>query len=228
MADTLYSIRSFPLFSGLSEADGELLQSLTHLRRYPAGTRIFDEGEPARGFYLVVRGTVKVFKVSPRGNEQVMAVITAGQTFAEAAVFLGGGYPASAECLEDCEMFFVEREVLLGIVARDPDFSLRMMSGMALKLRKFLAMVEDLTLRDARGRVARYLLGLTPQDGTPQCVVKLPTQQTVLARLLGLTSETLSRSLKGLRQEGVLGASQAGQMQILSVPALKDLTGEYE
>jgi CRP/FNR family transcriptional regulator, dissimilatory nitrate respiration regulator len=225
---TSHTLQSFPLFSGLSPTDSEALQRASHLRRFPTGTRIFNEGEPARGFYLVASGCVKVYKVNPRGQEQVIGVMSAGQTFAEAVAFLDGGYPASAETLEDSELFYIEREAILGMITRDPEFALRMMAGMALKLRRFVAMVEDLTLRDAKGRIARYLLGLAPETVTTPCTIKLPTQQTVLARLLGLTGETLSRTLKNLREEGVVGVNRSGSVEILSIESLRDVAGELE
>ncbi len=154
--------------------------------------------------------------------------MSAGQTFAEAVAFLDGGYPASAETLEDSELFYIEREAILGMITRDPEFALRMMAGMALKLRRFVAMVEDLTLRDAKGRIARYLLGLAPESITAPCTIKLPTQQTVLARLLGLTGETLSRTLKNLRDEGVVGVNRSGSVEIFSIESLRDAAGELE
>jgi CRP/FNR family transcriptional regulator len=223
MGQATFSLRKFPLFSGLSPEDAEAFQRQCVPVSYRAGVRIFDEGEPARGFYLVLSGQVKIFKLSPRGQEHILAVIGPGGTFAEAAAFLGRGYPASTECLEDSELVFVEREPIRQLLVKDPDMALRMMAGMALKLRSLVAMVEDLTLRDARGRLARYLLGLAPaQELQPQ--VKLPTQQTVLARLLGLTQETLSRTLKGLKEEGLVSAS--GRSLTLDVPGLRAVLGD--
>ncbi len=223
MGQATFSLRKFPLFSGLSPEDAEAFQRQCVPVSYRAGVRIFDEGEPARGFYLVLSGQVKIFKLSPRGQEQILAVIGPGGTFAEAAAFLGRGYPASTECLEDSELVFVEREPVRQLLVKDPDMALRMMAGMALKLRSLVAMVEDLTLRDARGRLARYLLGLAPANEL-QPQIKLPTQQTVLARLLGLTQETLSRTLKGLKEEGLVIA--AGRSLTLDVPGLRAVLGD--
>lgn len=223
MGQATFSLRKFPLFSGLSPEDAEAFQRQCVPVSYRAGVRIFDEGEPARGFYLVLSGQVKIFKLSPRGQEQILAVIGPGGTFAEAAAFLGRGYPASTECLEDSELVFVEREPVRQLLVKDPDMALRMMAGMALKLRSLVAMVEDLTLRDARGRLARYLLGLAPANEL-QPQIKLPTQQTVLARLLGLTQETLSRTLKGLKEEGLVIA--AGRSLTLDVPGLRGVLGD--
>lgn len=215
-------IRSYSLFSGLTPHDAEILQRHCQSLRFAAGSRIFEEGEPARTFYLVHSGLVKIYKLNPKGQEQVLAVISKGNTFAEAVVFMGTTYPASAECLEDSELISVEREAILQILAHDPELSLRMMAGMALKLRRLVGMVEDLTLRDARGRLARYLSGLKQESGR----VRLPTQQIVLARLLGLTGETLSRTMKVLRDEGILGAHKGREIEILNPDELRRAAGE--
>ena len=225
MGQLTFNLRQFPLFSGLSPEDAAAMQHQCVPISYRSGVRIFDEGEPARGFYLVLRGQVKIFKLSPRGQEHILAVIGPGGTFAEAAAFLGRGYPASTECLEDSDLVFIEREPIRQLLIKDPDLALRMMAGMALKLRSLVAMVEDLTLRDARGRLARYLLGLAAGDEL-QPQVKLPTQQTVLARLLGLTQETLSRTLKGLKDDGMVTAGSTSRSLILDTPGLRSVVGD--
>lgn len=217
----------FPLFSGLTPADAAALELHCSMVRLPAGSQIFDEGDPARSIYLVHKGMVKIYKLNPRGQEQILAVVPPGQTFAEAAVFMGGKYPASTQCLEDSELISVEREALLRLMKNDPEVALRMMAGMAMKLRRLVSLVEDLTLRDARARLARYLASLVDIP-SGACVVKMPTQQNVLARLLGLTSETLSRTLKTLREEGVLGAHKGRQLEVLDVAALRAAGGSEE
>lgn len=215
-------IRSYPLFSGLTPADAEALGHRCQVLRFGAGSSVFDEGQPARTFYLVQSGLVKIFKLNPKGQEQILAVLSKGNTFAEAAVFMGGRYPASCQCLEDSELISVERDAILNVLSHDPELALRMMAGMALKLRRLVSMVEDLTLRDARGRLARYLTGLKGENGT----LRLPTQQTVLARLLGLTGETLSRTFKALRDEGILGPPKGRQVQVLDPNGLRLAAGE--
>lgn len=212
----------FALFAGLQPADAELIESASLSRQYSAGNRIFDEGEPARWLYLIRSGSVKIFKLSPRGGEHVLAVLTAGQTFAEAPVFSGGRYPAHSECVEDCELVLVDRQALLQLLARDPGLGMRMMAGMAMKLRKLVATVEDLTLRDARGRLARYLLGLKEEGDT----IQLPIAQGLLARLLGLTGETLSRTFRGLREEGAIEHDRSGFIQVLNWTVLEEACGE--
>lgn len=222
----MLDLKKIPLFSGLSPEDVEGLQSALHVRKMAAGSRIFNEGDPVHGFYVVQKGAVKIFKTSPRGQEQVLGVMAPGQTFAEAAVFMGGGYPASTECLEDTELLFVEREGFVRRLRSDPDLALRMMAGIALKLRRMVALVEDLTLRDARGRLSRYLLGLLPEDAQEPAHVELPAQQLLIARMLGITAETLSRTLKAMKDDGTLEIEGHGRFTVLSLESLRESSGE--
>ena len=219
----------FPLFSGLSIEDADRLGGAVHTRRFRSGQEIFHEGDDVQGFYLVREGTVKVFKVSSAGNEQVLAVVTSGNSFAEAAVFQMARYPASAQAIEESSLLFVERNGLLQQLRRDPDLALRMLAGMAIKLHSLVRLVEDLTLRDARGRLCRYLLNLgTEDEGQPQWRVQLPVRQALLARMLGLTGETLSRTMKTLRDEGFIETEGRGHLVILDPNGLKRVTGELE
>lgn len=215
-------MRQFSLFGGLAAEDVDRLSEQVSERQHPAGTLLFEAGQPVEGFYLICSGAVKVYKLSPEGKEQILNVFQAGESFAEAAVFQGmRGYPASAQCLHDSVLVFVARDVLLGQIARTPELAFRLLAGMARKLRLMVGLVEDLTLRDARGRLCRYLLTLlTP--GEPD--LTLPFAQTVLARMLGITQETMSRTLKALQDEEILQSSGPGQFRILQ-PEVLELVG---
>lgn len=215
-------IRQFALFSQVSEADASLLDATTRTLHMEAGATVFDQGDRVRAIYLVRSGMVKIYRLSPAGQEQVLAVMGRGQVFAEAALFMKG-YPASAQCIEDTELLAVERDALLRQLAHDPELALRMLAGMSTKLRQLVSMVDDLTLQDARGRICRYLLGLSA-DGEGN--IRLPVTQTLLARLLGLTGETLSRTLKTLKDEGILETGGRRELRVLRREALEASVGE--
>jgi CRP/FNR family transcriptional regulator len=217
-------LRHVALFTGVSPSDLEIVERATRIEHFPPGARIFDMGDPVRGFYLVRQGMVKIFRGSPSGQEQVLAVMSRGQTFAEAALFMKR-LPASAESVDEVEVLFIERDALLDLLGRDPELALRMIAGMASKLRQLVHLVDDLTLRDARGRICRYILGLTDEgDDT----VKLPVRQALLARLLGVTGETLSRTLKALKDEGAVELLGRGQIRILDRGQLERAVGDTD
>lgn len=221
---TEIDLREFPLFSQLGESEIEQLGSQLQSRHYAARQRIFELGDPAIGIYLVISGKVKVFRVSPNGSEQVLGVFQRGDEFAHAAVFHGGRYPASAETLEASRLYFLEREVLLRMISQDPELALRMMGTLAKKLQGLVSMVDSLALRDARGRLARYLVRRLPTQ--PPLVVELPMSKTLLSQYLGIKMETLSRTFRGLAEDGVLGSTERGRIEIIDPSQLYIAAGD--
>lgn len=217
-------LRDFSLFSQLSETEIQKLESQIQSRDYAARQRIFEMGDPALGIYLVKSGKVKVFRVSPEGAEQVLGVFQGGEEFALAAVFYGGRYPASAETLEPSQLYFLEREILLKLITQEPELALRMMGTLAKKLQGLVSLVDSLALQDARGRLARYLTRRLPIG--PPMVVELPMSKTLLSQHLGIKIETLSRTFRGLADEGVLGSTDRGRIEVLDREQLYIAAGD--
>ena len=219
-------LKSFSLFSNLNADDLERLTAETSLRTYAARQRVFDMGEPALGMYLVESGKVKVFRISREGAEHVMGVFEAGDEFALAPVFHGGQYPASAETLEPTRLYFLEREVLLRQIAREPEVALRLLAAMARKMHGLVSMVDSLSLRDARGRLARYLARLLAREPEGVHAVELPMSKTLLAQHLGLKTETLSRTFRSLVEENVLNSTDRGRIEIKDQNKLQVIAGD--
>lgn len=205
MAIEIKELTKFSLLRGITAEHVDRFLAALVTRSVPAGTVLFEQGQPALGFYLIREGSVKIFKMNQEGREQVLGVFQDGDSFAEAAVFQGFDYPASAQCLKDSQLLFVSREALLREIQRNPELAFRLLAGLSMKLRSMVSLVEDLTLRDARGRLSRYITTLLPHPLPDEPLeFSFPFSQTVLARMLGIASETLSRTLKGLCEENVL------------------------
>jgi CRP/FNR family transcriptional regulator len=156
------------------------------------------------GVYLIDSGTVQLYRLSPHGQEQILAMPKAGDPLAEWAIFQGTSYPASALCISPCRLVFIERTVFESLIRSDGVLAMKLLAAISLKLQRALGLIEDLSLRDARARLCRYLnthLGNNPHPGQE---LALPVTQVVLARFLGIRGETLSRSLRQLRADGIL------------------------
>ncbi len=223
---SMAGLRKFPLFSELSDCDIESLKTDLQLRAYMARQRIFDMGEPARGLYFVESGKVKVFRVSREGTEQILGVFETGDEFALAAVFNGGGYPASSETLESSKIYFLERDALLRQIQDKPELALRLLHSMSKKMLGLVSLIDSLSLRDARGRLSRYLAGLVPDRVSEPLTVDLPISKTILSQHLGVKMETLSRTFRVLVNEGILGTVDRGRIQILDIPSLIHIAGD--
>lgn len=211
-------LRRTPLFANLSPGDLARLGRIVSVRRFAKREAVFRDGERADGFFLVASGSVKVFKLSEEGKEQVLHILEAGQSFAEAVLFEGGAYPANAEALADSELLFLPKQAFVALLEENPKMSLRMLGSLAKWLRRMTDLVENLALRDVESRLVLYLTegmrqrGIALVDGAE---FDLPVGKNVLASRLGTVPETFSRTLKKLQEQGTIRV-QGRRIRILS------------
>ena len=212
------------LFSGVTREDLDLLKTVCRLREHRRGEILFEQGEEAAGFYVVGTGKVKIYKLSPDGKERILHIIQPGGTFAEAAIFGDGAYPAFAEPLEKSQLIFFPKQEFLTLLHQHSQIAINMIGGLAKFLRQFTTQIEDLTFRDVPARLARYLADLGADH---QNSVSLPISKSQLASNLGTVSETLSRTFRKLSDENILSV-QGKHIEILDVDRLLDLADSYK
>ena len=218
-------LKKCPLFWGLTNREIVDLQAISTPRRYPKGTLIFSEGEEAEGFFVLFSGRVKVYKLSPDGKEQILHIISPGETFAEAALFAGSTYPAFAESLTETRVLFFSKEGVLNHIRKNPQISLNMIAGLSQWLRKFVDLVEELSLKDVTARLSKYLIDLSTSSGRSsargiECELNITKSQ--LASQLGTISETLSRALGKLRDRRIITV-EGKKITILQKEALEGM-----
>jgi len=196
-------IATIPLFEGLSGKQYDELAGIGVDRSYKRGEIIFAEGDEGTGFYVLISGKVKVFKLSLEGKEQILQVFGEGEPFGEASVFAGKRFPAHAEALEENRVFFFPRAPFIELVKKDPSLALNMLAVLSRRLRKFTVLVEDLSLKEVPGRLAAYLLYVSEQKGGDDDLT-LDIAKNQLAGLLGTIPETLSRILTKMVRQGLI------------------------
>ena len=201
-SDALEAMRRVPLFSALDDAALIQLLSACRRRNLPAGSQVLSPTQRADQFYVILVGRVKVYKLSPRGDEQILHLYGPGRTFGEAAMWAGGTYPAHAETLAPTTLLAVSRTALRDMIARGADMAMGMLSGMSAKLHEFNRLIEQLSLREVPARLANVLLDLPARAGTHTVVLKQTKRE--LAGQIGTIPETLSRALKKLKTSGLI------------------------
>ncbi|MEJ2202331.1 MAG: Crp/Fnr family transcriptional regulator [Desulfuromonadaceae bacterium] len=199
--DPRFSIKQCPLFAGVSDDDLDDLCRITRVREVSRGELLFSEGEPAAGFFIVASGKVKVFKLSTEGKERILHIVHPGATFAEAAIFGDGRYPAYAQPLEVSRLIFFPKKDFLALLREQSQLAINMIAGLSRFLRQFASQIEELTFKDVPARLARYLLELAGDEGER---VELPISKSQLASNLGTVGETLSRTFRKLTDEEIL------------------------
>lgn len=200
-------LRTTALFANLSEGEIHALSSRVTRRHFERGELLFNEGDSCSGLFLVASGKIRIFKLSPAGREQVLAVEGPGSSFAELPVFDGGKYPASASALEDAEVLFISRKDFQNYCREHPEVALKVLAVVGGRLRRLVAIIEELSFTTVRQRLISVLLRLAQQTGTATkqgIRVEMAKSHQELAAELGTVRELVSRNLSRLQAEGFL------------------------
>lgn len=198
-------LATLPLFHAIAPVELARIAEGCTLRRCVRGDMVFRVGDPCEEFHVAVIGQVKLFALSPNGQEKVIELIGPGGTFAEALMFTGQPYIVSAQALTDALVLSVGKQAVLHEIQRDPRFSLRMLAGVSRRLHGLVRDVEAYTLHSGAQRVIGYLLrDLDCNESRLGVTVSLPVSKAMVASRLSLTPEYFSRVLHDLEAQGLV------------------------
>jgi len=212
------------LFEGLSAPERDALLEISRTRWSPRSSLLFSEGETAGGFFLIVSGRVKVFKVSQDGKEQILHIFGVGEIVGEVAVFSGKEFPASAVTLQDSDLLYIPREGFLRLATGRPQILLNMLATLSRRLRTFTVQIERLTLMEVASRLAQVLLEIAgePRAGRED-IADLKVTKGQLANQIGTTPETLSRTLRKMSRRGLIRVNR-NRVTLCDREGLKELS----
>lgn len=199
------ALARLPHFRGLSPDQLESVAELARPLDLRAGDIVFREGQDCDGLYVIVQGAVRIFRLGPDGSERVVHTIPAGRTFADAALFHHGVFPANAAAAADPTVLLrLAGGPLLELIASEPTLGRSMVGSLSSWLHLLLDRIEILTLASAGARLSHYLLRLPAVQGEDGLVVELPVAKRELAAELSITPETLSRLLARWRSRDMV------------------------
>ena len=214
-------LSKFSLFSGLEPEYLSTLAAIAVPKRISKKAVLFREGEEAKGFYLLLKGRIKLSMVSSSGKEQILHFVQEGQSFAEAALYMNKSYPATAEAIEESELFYIPNGALSNAMSSDPGLAMNLIAHLARYLQLLTRKVEELSLMDATSRLAHHLLSnMEPATG----LVRLGAGKGQTASSLGMAVETLSRTLTKFKDEGCVKEASPGILQVLDAEKLKNFS----
>ncbi len=196
-------LSEIPLFKGLETGHIKSLAGIVFERLYRRGELIFSEGDDATGFYVLLSGKVKIYKISPEGKEQTLHFFGPGDPFGEAAVFTGQPFPAYAEAMSQARTFLFPSRAFTELVKEEPSLALNMLSVLSMRLKRFTSLIEDLSLKEVPGRLAAYFLYLSEKSNSTNNL-SLEISKGQLASILGTIPETLSRILARFSKNGFI------------------------
>jgi CRP/FNR family transcriptional regulator len=218
------AIKSCPLFVGVTDSDLDDLTRIARQQIYAKDQMVFSEGEVATGFFIPLEGKVKIYKLSPEGRERVLRIAHPGRTFAEAAIFDVGVFPAYAQAIEPTVLLFFPKQAVLDLLRCNAQLAINMVGGLSRILREMMDHMESLTFKDVPSRLARYLLDLSDMK---QRHVRLPVSKAQLAANLNTAGETLSRTLRKMSDDDFITV-RGRTIEILNFQGLLDLAERYK
>ncbi len=206
--DVQRSLKKVPLFSDLTDQELDLLAVSGSRRKLPAKNVVFQEGEPGEVLLIILSGKVKVLLSGKNGEEFILAILGSGNFFGEMALLESAPRSASVITLEPCEFLLLSQKVLTTLLMNHPAMALKILKHLSYRLRKTNEQVRGLVMCDIYSRVCRCLLNLAEVQ-----VVKAKNHLLVisnrpsfqeLAKMVGCSRETLSRTIKHLKENGCL------------------------
>jgi CRP/FNR family transcriptional regulator, dissimilatory nitrate respiration regulator len=212
------------LFSAFDAAQINTMAAAAERVSLAQGDRLFNQGDEIQRFFHLESGRMKLYRLSPEGDEKVIDLVAPGQTFAEAVVFMERteGYPVNADALEASRLISFDAATFLGLLRESNESCLRLMGAMSRRLRMHVNEIDRLALQHATSRFIGYILNAASEEGTHGHRVELNAPKNVLASRLSIQPETFSRILSRLAGAGLIRVERQAVI-LVDVDALRGL-----
>ncbi len=224
MIDDLNFLKYVPIFADLEEETIEHISKLGKSKFFEKDSTILMEHESGTALFVIVRGKVKVYRVSDDGREVILSIMSESDFFGEMAILDGLTRSANVTAIEDSEIFIIQRSEFLNLLIKHPEVSIALLQELTKRLRAADMKIKSLSLKDAEGKVATVILQLADDIGKiRQGVVeidKLPYQHD-LANMAGTSRETISRSLHTFAKKGWI-EMDGNKLRILNYEKFKE------
>ncbi|MEI2636648.1 MAG: Crp/Fnr family transcriptional regulator [Methylotenera sp.] len=202
-ANIAQRLSKFYMFSELQPFQIELLANGTKEVDVLRGLTLFNRGDRAHGFYLLLEGQIKLGVISPQGDEKVIGLIQPGESFGEAVLFLERSFPIYAQATLNSKVLLITRDAIFDILDNDVTVVRRMLAGISARNRQLVNDIESISLQNSTQRLIGYLLQISTNSSNP-ARVELPANKLTIASMLNITPETLSRIMLRLHNSGLI------------------------
>ena len=195
------------------------LKEIGQFKRFQKDEILFSAQDKADGFYYVQSGEIRVYKMDEHGKESEVVRLGPGGFLGEAIVFVSSVFPVFAQALTSSDVLFFDKGKISQEMAKTPRIAMYFVELLARKCLVLSNKIESLGLRTVRQRLIRYLLSNC--SGEKKCLVELKVKKGELAKILGTISETLSRNLKQMQEEGLIEV-EGNKIRIKNCRALQE------
>lgn len=214
MDQALNVLRLIPCLSGLKDDDLDVISRMTKVIRYEKNEVVFEEAERARFFFVVISGSVKLYKTSPQGKELLIRVMKRGDYFCCTSLYCGT-YPVNAIAAEESTLILLPAEEFKKMLSMDlSSIGVKIISSLCSRVRYLSDLLENITFMDVEERIILCLLKLIEEKETDKSIVNLSVTHQELASMTGTVREVVSRIMARLKKEGVIVESTAKGFRI--------------
>lgn len=203
------------LFRGLAPADLSKILDLARTRRLENDAYYFQQEDPANLLYVLVEGQIKLTKLTPEGNQVLLRFVHPGEMFGGISLFGDAAYPVSAQAVGDCSVLTWDSETLMGLMESHPRMAVNAMRHLAERVQELQQRNLELATERVERRIAHALLRLAQASGRKVeggVLIDLPLSRQDLAEMTGTTLYTVSRTLSGWQQQGLV---EVGRERVL-------------
>ncbi|HEX4678607.1 MAG TPA: Crp/Fnr family transcriptional regulator [Gaiellaceae bacterium] len=195
-------LATIPLFSGLQREELQKFAELTRERSYPRGSVILFQDDPGDSLFVLRVGRVKVVLIGEDGREVILGVLEPGAHFGELALIDDQPRSAHVIAMEDAQLLILRREDFRRRVEANPTVAWALLTELSRRLRRADNKIGGLVLLDVPGRIARLLLDLADEAGSP--TIEKPLTHQTIAQMIGASRETVSRAMKEFQDAGLI------------------------
>jgi CRP-like cAMP-binding protein len=197
------------LYRGMSAEQVQAAGCVFRPARYHRNQILFFEGGIAQNLFALHSGLVKIVKSLENGKERITGVLFPGEMFGLESL-TDASYPLTAVALRDCEICAAPRDEFSAYLRSNPDLAVGMVRFLVEELKRIRTQVTDMSFKDARMKVATFLLSLLTTDNTTgengSLKLVLPLSRQEISEVLELSPETISRTFSYFRQEQMVTA----------------------
>ena len=217
------ALRKCLLLKDLDEEQFLSIAAISHQVELGEHQALFLQGEELTSIYLQISGNIKLFRLTPSGNEKIMDLIRPGQTFAEAALFMGGSrYPVNATAVSPSVIVAIDAKGYRQIMASSIKLCMNLLARMSSRLHWMVNEVDRLTLHNATFRLIDFLLNQVVSENGACEEIHLDVPKHVIASRLSMKPETLSRTLKQLVQKKLIAVHDS-HVELLDIEEMRNL-----
>jgi CRP-like cAMP-binding protein len=208
-------VADLPLFAGLDGAALDAILSEARTARYAKNAAVFEQGEDAHSFFVLLHGHVRASKMTPAGEQVVVRYVGPGETFGVAKAIGLTRYPATATAVDDSVVLVWPSAAWPRLVARHPALAANALQTVGGRLQETHTRVIEMSTQHVERRVAHALLRLAKQAGRKVehgVEIDFPISRQDIAEMTGTTLHTVSRTLSAWEQRGLI---ESGRQRIV-------------